>query len=135
MKFQVIKPFSVTFKGRTTSYDLGQRISETRYNKLPKRIQETYFTTARKAATLNAYTNEERHLIASLYNEGNTRKYIVDMFRKLFGNTHSVDSIGQKVEMCKSVDKTLTNNNQFQFRDEELIIMLQDLDCDRYQLA
>lgn len=134
MKFQVVKAFSITTNGKRREYQLGQRISETQYNKLNKRVQ-AYLLPARKCSGLSYYTNEERELIAHLYHEGNNRNYIVSMFHKLFGKTHSVDSIGQKVEMCKSVDNTLKNNTEFQFRDIELICILQGLDSERYQLA
>ena len=74
-------------------------------------------------------------MIASLYHEGQSRQSIAKMFRQLFGNTHSVDSIGQKVEMCKAIDNTIPTHTEFQFRDDELVIMLQELDSDRYQLV
>ena len=135
MKFQVTKAFTITLKGRTTHFELGQRIGEKRYNSLSKRIQSSYFISARRAGNLNSYNNEERFLIASLYNEGNTRSYIVNMFRQLFGNTHPASSVGQKVEMCKAVDNTHPSHTKFQFRDEELILMLQELDGERYTLA
>ena len=87
----------------------------------------------RQRGRLVPYTNEERYLIASLYNEGHTRKFIETSFIDQFGNTHTVASIGQKVEMCKSADKTHSSHTEFQFRDDELITILQGLDSDRYQ--
>ena len=83
--------------------------------------------------TLEKYNNEERMFIAVSYNSGLTRKEIVTQFTGLF-RTHTPGSIGQKVEMCKSVDNTHKTHTEFQFRDEELISMLQSLDSDRYQL-
>ena len=81
------------------------------------------------------YSNEERLFIASNYNKGQTRKQIVDGFVKLFGKTHTLSSIGQKVEMCKTADKNLPEYTKFVFLDEELINVLQSIDSDRYQLA
>ena len=80
------------------------------------------------------YNNDERTFIAVAYNQGLNRKSIVESFLKHFGNAHTQDSIGQKVEMIKSVDSTHKNHNKFQFRDTELLVILQELDADRYYL-
>ena len=78
------------------------------------------------------YTYDQRFLISSLYVEGMTRDEIVAEFVKTFGTDHNEASIGQKVEMIKSADKHNPNHLKFQFRDQELLSILQDLDSDRF---
>ena len=80
------------------------------------------------------YTNEERFFIATHYNQGQSRKGIVEGFINQFGKTHPLDSIGQKVEMCKTADNNLPDYTKFVFRDEELLNILQSIDPDRYSV-
>jgi len=80
------------------------------------------------------YTDVERSFIAVAYDKGMNRQTIVKEFQQEFGNAHTASSIGQKVEMCKSIDGTLKNHKNFQFRDTELLEILQDIDSARYVL-
>jgi len=87
-----------------------------------------------KRNKLEYYTQQERIFIAISYDRGMTRKEIVSSFIRQFGNRHTPDSIGQKCEMCKSVDSKYSQHKNFQFRDIELLTILQELDYDRYTL-
>jgi len=98
-----------------------------------KKLIESVLT-KKTPAKLDYYNNEERTFVAVAYNQGLNRKQIVDSFLKNFGNTHTQDSVGQKVEMIKSVDSAHKNHNKFQFRDTELLIILQELNSDRYYI-
>lgn len=105
MKFQVIKPFSVTVKGRTTRYTLGQRIGETRYNKLPQRIQETYFLSARSACRKVPYTRPELTQIVNLYLENDDVYSVRARFCELNPNTgHTAESIRAVAGQLRSMD-------------------------------
>jgi hypothetical protein len=87
-----------------------------------------------KRNKLEFYNQQERIFIAIAYHKGMTRKEIVSSFIRQFGNRHTPDSIGQKCEMCKSVDSNYTQHKNFQFRDTELLTILQELDSTRYAL-
>jgi len=88
----------------------------------------------RSPSKLEHYTQDERTFIAVAYVQGLDRRTIVNKFRQQFGDNHTADSIGQKVEMCKSIDSTHKNHKRFQFRDNELLIILQDLDPNRFEV-
>jgi hypothetical protein len=117
----------VQYFGLTILADREERLLYRQGKKLIEQV-----LTKKSPNKLEFYTNEERLFIAVGYNQGQTRKEIVTGFVKQFGNTHTQDSVGQKVEMIKSVDSTHPSHRNFQFRDEELLIILQDLDSDRY---
>ena len=111
--------------------DREDRIS---YNKGKKLVDSAILGSKKIPGKIEFYTHEERSFIAAAYNQGMNRKSIVNEFVKEFGKSHSEDSIGQKVEMIKSVDSTCSNHRKFQFRDMELLEILQDLDFNRYSL-
>ena len=119
----------VQYFGLTILEDREERLLFRKGKKLIESV-----LTKKSPSKLDYYNNEERTFIAVAYNQGLNRKDIVESFMKNFGNTHTQDSVGQKVEMIKSVDSTHKNHNKFQFRDTELLIVLQELDSDRYYL-
>ena len=89
MKFQVIRPFSVSVKGRRTEYKMGQRISEAAYRRLTK-TQQGRFLSARAAAGRVPYTREEVLCIVKAYLQNDNRLFVREAFQQQFPNSKLV---------------------------------------------
>ena len=102
MKFQVIQPFSIVYKGKSKTYVMGQRISENAYKNLNARQQGRFLPAAQCAKSL--WTQEEYNLIAeSYFLYGRNQAQCLNHFRK-FSDAHSDQSVKIALYSCPALD-------------------------------
>ena len=135
MKFQVIRPFSVTNKGRRVEYKLGQRIGESAYQRLTK-SQQQRFLPARRCGNKN-WSNAEYQLLAELYVkyapsiDTIDRNAIIEEFCQQF-STRTKDSVLMYIQVCVRIDNKMPSKEGLANPAEGLVIALQDIDADRF---
>ena len=125
MKFQVIHPFSITAKGRRTEYKMGQRISETIFNRLTK-TQKGRFLPARKCGA-QSWTRQEYVAVAEAYlNYGkNGYQQSISDFRKV-SDRHSDNAIKIATYSCAHLDTT-TDVDGLKDHASELLEVLEEM--------
>ena len=125
MKFQVICPFAITVNGRRTDYVMGQRISETIYNRLNS-TQQSRFLPARKCGA-QSWTHEEYTAVAEAYLKygKNGYKQAIADFRKV-SHRHSDNAIKIATYSCAHLDTT-TDVDGLKDHATELLLILQDM--------
>ena len=135
MKFQVIRPFSITVKGRRVDYVLGQRIGEAAYNRLTK-TQQGRFLPARRCGTKN-WTDAEYATLANAYVkyapsiDTIDRNAIIEEFCQKF-STRTKDSVLMYIQICVRIDNKMPSKEGLANPAEGLVLALQDIDSDRF---
>lgn len=125
MKFQVIRPFSITINGRRTEYTMGMRISETIYRRLNK-VQQSRFLPANKCKK-DSWTTEEYIAVAKAYLKYGKNGYknaIVDF--RLVSDRHSDNAVKLATYSCAHLD-TLSDVDGMKDHADELLQILNDL--------
>jgi hypothetical protein len=132
MKFQVIRPFSVSVKGRRTEYKMGQRISEAAYRRLTK-TQQGRFLSARAAAGRVPYTREEVLCIVKAYLQNDNRLFVRDAFQQQFPNSkHTGDSIMFQACLLENLDNTKPGQSGSYHLTDLVIQVAQEIDSERF---
>jgi hypothetical protein len=133
MKFQVIHPFNIVQNGKCKTYAMGQRISETAYNRLNKRQQER-FLPARAAARKTPYLREEVEFIVRAYLQNDSRNSVRTAFQKQFPNSkHTGDSIMMTACLLENLDNTKDGQDGSVYHMTDLVIRIaQEIDPDRF---
>ena len=133
MKFQVIRPFSVTNKGRRVEYKLGQRISESAYQRLTK-TQKGRFLPARQACKKAPYTREEIEFIVRAYLQNDNRNAVRIAFMKQFPKTlHTGDSIMMTACLLENLDNTKDGQDGTVYHlTQSVIDIAQEIDSERF---
>ena len=130
MKYQVIRPSSITNKGRRVEYNMGNRIGESAYHRLTK-TQQQRFLPARKCGT-QSWTRAEYQSVAESYLKygKNGYRHAINDFRKV-SDRHSDNAIKIATYSCAHLD---TQSDVFGLKDHatELLEVLQELRPGRF---
>ena len=134
MKFQVIRPFSITNKGRRVEYKLGQRIGEAAYKRLTKSQQRNYFLSARQACKKAPYTRPEIEFIVRAYLQNDNRNAVRIAFMKQFPKTlHTGDSIMMTACLLENLDNTKDGQDGTVYHlTQSVIDIAQEIDSERF---
>ena len=132
MKFQVIRPFSITSKGRRIEYKLGQRIGEAAYRRLTKSQQNNYFLSARSAARKTPYTRQEITELVNLYLTNSNLHFVRDTFVANNPNSgHSVDSVYQTAAQLRTMDVQFPGDTEWAVKSLVAEVAI-SIDSDRF---
>ena len=132
MKFQVIRPFSIVTKGKSKTYMMGQRISETAYHNLSQR-QQGYLLSARAASGRVPYTREEITCIVSAYLQNDNRIFVKETFEQNFPKSrHTSDSVMFQACLLENLDNTKPSQSGSYHITNLVVQVAQEIDSKRF---
>ena len=130
MKFQVVQPFSITSNGKRVNYAMGQRISETAYNRLNSR-QRGRFLPARRCGA-QSWTDAEYAALAAAYvAHAGDRPAIIAAFREV-SDRHTDAAVDIAAQSCRELDTTVHESTGLKDHAAGLLDVLNAIEPGRF---